>query len=108
MVFDTRGSVIKNKDLSEITWLRVGGPADFFFMPADTQDLIDFLKMLPDDIDIFPIGVGSNLIVRDGGIRGAVIRLEVDLKVFHLRTIKLLPVLLPWMLMWPPKLLTMV
>ena len=46
MVFDTRGSVIKNKDLSQITWLRVGGPADFFFMPADTQDLIDFLKML--------------------------------------------------------------
>ena len=80
MVFDTRGSVIKNKDLSEITWLRVGGPADFFFMPADTQDLIDFLKMLPDDIDIFPIGVGSNLIVRDGGIRGAVIRLGSGFK----------------------------
>ena len=75
MVFDTRGSVIKNKDLSEITWLRVGGPADFFFMPADTQDLIDFLKMLPDDIDIFPIGVGSNLIVRDGGLRAVVVRL---------------------------------
>ena len=75
MVFDTRGSVIKDKDLSQVTWLRVGGPADFFFMPADTQDLIDFLKMLPSDVDIFPMGVGSNLIIRDGGIRGAVIRL---------------------------------
>ena len=75
MVFDTRGSVIKNKDLSQITWLRVGGPADLFFMPADIQDLIDFLKMLPNDVDIFPIGVGSNLIIRDGGIRGTVIRL---------------------------------
>ena len=75
MVFDTRGSVIKDKDLSQITWLRVGGPADFFFMPADTQDLIDFFKMLPSDVDIFPMGVGSNLIIRDGGIRGAVIKL---------------------------------
>ena len=75
MVFHTRGSIIKNKDLSQITWLRVGGPADFFFMPADTQDLIDFLKNLPNEVDIFPIGVGSNLIIRDGGIRAAVIRL---------------------------------
>ena len=75
MVFDTRGSVIKNKDLSQITWLRVGGPADFFFMPADTQDLVDFLKNLPSEVDIFPIGVGSNLIIRDGGLRAAVIRL---------------------------------
>ena len=75
MVFNTRGSVIKDKDLSQITWLRVGGPADFFFMPADTQDLIDFFKMLPNDVDIFPMGVGSNLIIRDGGIRGAVIKL---------------------------------
>ena len=75
MIFDTRGSVIKNKDLSQITWLRVGGPADFFFMPADTQDLIDFLKMLPSEVDIFPMGLGSNLIIRDGGIRAAVIRL---------------------------------
>ena len=80
MVFDTRGSVIKNKDLSQITWLRVGGPADLFFMPVDVQDLIDFLKKLPDDIDIFPIGVGSNLIIRDGGIRGVVIRLGSGFK----------------------------
>ena len=75
MVSGTRGTVIKNKDLSQVTWLRVWGPADLFFMPADIEDLIKFLKMLPNKFDIFPIGVGSNLIIRDGGIRGAVIRL---------------------------------
>ena len=75
MISGTRGTVIKNKDLSQVTWLRVGGPADLFFMPADIEDLIKFLKMLPNKFDIFPIGVGSNLIIRDGGIRGAVIRL---------------------------------
>ena len=89
MVFDTRGSVTKNKDLSQITWLRVGGPADFFFMPADTQDLIDFLKILPDDIDIFPIGVGSNLIIRDGGIRGVVIRLGIGFKIMSFENDKI-------------------
>lgn len=80
MFFDTRGSIITDKDLSQITWLRVGGPADFFFMPEDTKDLIDFLKVLRNDISIFPIGVGSNLIIRDGGIRGAVIRLGSGFK----------------------------
>ena len=80
MVSGTRGSVTKNKDLSKITWLRVGGPADLFFMPLDIEDLIDFLKMLPNKFDIFPIGVGSNLIIRDGGIRGAVIRLGSGFK----------------------------
>ena len=80
MVSGTRGTVIKNKDLSQVTWLRVGGPADLFFMPADIEDLIKFLKMLPNKFDIFPIGVGSNLIIRDGGIRGAVIRLGSGFK----------------------------
>ena len=80
MVSGTRGSVIKNKDLSQVTWLRVGGPADLFFMPVDIEDLINFLKMLPNKFDIFPIGVGSNLIIRDGGIRGAVIRLGSGFK----------------------------
>ena len=80
MVFGTRGTVIKNKDLSQVTWLRVGGPADLFFMPADIEDLIKFLKMLPNKFDIIPIGVGSNLIIRDGGIRGAVIRLGSGFK----------------------------
>ena len=80
MVSGTRGTVIKNKDLSQVTWLRVGGPADLFFMPADIEDLIKFLKMLPNKFDIFPIGVGSNLIIRDSGIRGAVIRLGSGFK----------------------------
>ena len=50
MDIDTRGSITKDKNLSQITWLRVGGPADLFFMPADTKDLIDFLKILPKEI----------------------------------------------------------
>ena len=80
MDIDTRGSITKDKNLSQITWLRVGGPADLFFMPEDTKDLIDFLKILPNEIDVFTIGVGSNLLVRDGGIRGAVIRLGSGFK----------------------------
>ena len=80
MDIDTRGTITKDKNLSQITWLRVGGPADLFFMPADTKDLIDFLKILPKEIDVFTIGVGSNLLVRDGGIRGAVIRLGSGFK----------------------------
>jgi len=80
MDIDTRGSITKDKNLSQITWLRVGGPADLFFMPADVKDLIDFLKILPKEIDVFTIGVGSNLLVRDGGIRGAVIRLGSGFK----------------------------
>ncbi|HBQ36354.1 MAG TPA: UDP-N-acetylenolpyruvoylglucosamine reductase, partial [Rhodobacteraceae bacterium] len=58
-----------------LTWLRVGGPADLLFQPADVDDLADFLAALDPEIPVFPIGVGSNLIVRDGGIRGVVIRL---------------------------------
>ena len=61
--------------LSDLTWLRVGGPADFLFQPADLQDLQDFLRDLSPEIPVFPMGVGSNLIVRDGGIRAVVIRL---------------------------------
>lgn len=70
-----RGKLSRDRDLSGLTWLRVGGPADWFFMPADADDLADFLRDLPGDVPVFPMGVGSNLIVRDGGIRGVVIRL---------------------------------
>ena len=70
-----RGTLTQNRPLAELTWLRVGGPADLLFQPADLADLRDFLKHLPADIPVFPIGVGSNLIVRDGGMRGVVIRL---------------------------------
>ena len=64
-----RGKLSENRSLSDLTWLRVGGPADYLFQPADVEDLQDFLRELPDDVVIFPMGVGSNLIVRDGGLR---------------------------------------
>ncbi|NDW46797.1 UDP-N-acetylmuramate dehydrogenase [Ruegeria sp. PrR005] len=70
-----RGRLTPNRALSELTWLRVGGPADWLFQPADVADLQTFLRLLPPDVAVFPIGVGSNLIVRDGGIRAVVIRL---------------------------------
>ncbi|SFK51884.1 UDP-N-acetylmuramate dehydrogenase [Shimia haliotis] len=70
-----RGKLTENRVLSDLTWLRVGGPADYLFQPADVQDLAAFLRDLPDDVAVFPMGVGSNLIVRDGGMRAVVIRL---------------------------------
>ena len=70
-----RGKLTANRDLSDLTWLRVGGPADYLFQPADRDDLCVFLRDLPVDIPVFPMGVGSNLIVRDGGLRAVVIRL---------------------------------
>lgn len=72
---DVRGRLTQNRDLSDLTWLRVGGPADWLFQPADIDDLKEFLADLPADVPVFPMGVGSNLIVRDGGIRAVVIRL---------------------------------
>lgn len=70
-----RGSLIPDRPLDGLTWLRVGGPADWLFQPADDADLEAFLAALDPAVPVFPIGVGSNLIVRDGGIRGVVIRL---------------------------------
>ena len=70
-----RGKLTPNRDLSELTWLRVGGPADWLFQPADIADRQAFLRMLPAEVAVFPMGVGSNLIVRDGGLRAVVIRL---------------------------------
>jgi UDP-N-acetylmuramate dehydrogenase len=61
--------------MADLTWLRVGGPADWLFQPADEADLAGFLAALPADVPVLPVGVGSNLIVRDGGIAGVVIRL---------------------------------
>src|SRR6056297_4189444 len=72
---DVRGRLSPDKPLSDLTWLRVGGPADWLFQPADLDDLRCFLHDLPDDVPVFPMGVGSNLIVRDGGLRAVVIRL---------------------------------
>ena len=70
-----RGTLTANRPLHDLTWLRVGGPADWLFQPADLEDLQSFLHHLDPAIPVFPIGVGSNLIVRDGGIRAVVIRL---------------------------------
>ena len=61
--------------MADLTWLRVGGPADWLFQPADEADLAGFLAALPAAVPVLPVGVGSNLIVRDGGIEGVVIRL---------------------------------
>jgi len=70
-----RGTLTPNRPLADLTWLRVGGPADWLFQPADEADLQSFLAALDPAIAVFPMGVGSNLIVRDGGIRAVVIRL---------------------------------
>ncbi|MBN8631139.1 MAG: UDP-N-acetylmuramate dehydrogenase [Rhodobacterales bacterium] len=70
-----RGVLTPDRPLSDLTWLRVGGPADWLFQPADEADLAEFLTALDPAIPVFPMGVGSNLIVRDGGLRAVVIRL---------------------------------
>lgn len=70
-----RGRLTPDRSLADLTWMRVGGPCDVLFQPADIDDLSDFLSALDPDIPVFTMGVGSNLIVRDGGIRGVVIRL---------------------------------
>ncbi|QOG16894.1 UDP-N-acetylmuramate dehydrogenase [Bradyrhizobium sp. SEMIA] len=72
---DLRGRLLANQSLAELTWFRVGGPAQVLFTPADEDDLAYFLAHLPSDIPVYVVGVGSNLIVRDGGIAGVVIRL---------------------------------
>jgi UDP-N-acetylmuramate dehydrogenase len=73
---DLRGRLLANQSLAELTWFRVGGPAQVLFTPADEEDLAYFLAHLPQEISIYVVGVGSNLIVRDGGLPGVVIRLS--------------------------------
>ena len=70
-----RGRLLANQSLAELTWFRVGGPAQVLFMPEDEQDLSYALANLPADIAVTVIGLGSNLIVRDGGVPGVAIRL---------------------------------
>jgi UDP-N-acetylmuramate dehydrogenase len=70
-----RGRLLPNEPLAPLTWFRVGGPAQVLFMPEDEEDLAYFLGALPPDIPVTAIGLGSNLIVRDGGVPGVVIRL---------------------------------
>ncbi len=70
-----RGRLLANQSLGEFTWFRVGGPAQALFMPEDEDDLAYFLRNAPRDVPVTVIGAGSNLIVRDGGVEGVVIRL---------------------------------
>ncbi len=72
---DVRGTLTPDRPMADLSWLRVGGPAEYLFQPADLADLQSFLSDLPADVPVFPIGVCSNLIIRDGGLRGVVIRL---------------------------------
>ncbi len=77
MTFDgfknLRGRLMQNALLAEYTSFRVGGPADILFTPADMDDLVTFLQLLPPDMPLLWLGLGSNVLVRDGGIEGAVI-----------------------------------
>ncbi|MGI9371626.1 MAG: UDP-N-acetylmuramate dehydrogenase [Hyphomicrobiales bacterium] len=72
---EVRGRYRENVEMSGLTWFRVGGPADIVFSPADEDDLAHFLGQAPQEIPIYVVGVGSNLLVRDGGLTGVVIRL---------------------------------
>jgi len=75
-ISQVRGRLTANQLLSEISWFRVGGPAQLLFMPADEADLAFFLKHLPEEIKVTIIGLGSNLLIRDGGLEGVTIRLS--------------------------------
>ncbi|MEZ7813640.1 MAG: UDP-N-acetylmuramate dehydrogenase [Paracoccaceae bacterium] len=70
-----RGALTAKRPLADLTWLRIGGPAEWLFQPADLQDLQEFKGALDPSVALFPMGVGSNLIVRDGGVSGVVVRL---------------------------------
>ena len=70
-----RGELTADAPLAPLTWFRVGGPAEVLFRPADVEDLAAFLAGCPEDVPVTVVGVGSNLLVRDGGVKGVVIRL---------------------------------
>ena len=70
-----RGKLLRDEALGPFTWFRVGGPADVVFMPEDEADLVAFLKALDPGVPVTPLGVGSNVIIRDGGVEGVVVRL---------------------------------
>src|SRR6202022_3441806 len=73
---ELRGRLLANQSLAELTWFRVGGPAQVLFTPMDESDLAYFLGALPHELPVYVVGVGSNLIVRDGGMPGVVVRLS--------------------------------
>ena len=71
-----RGRSTVNAPMDRVTWFRTGGPAELLYQPADREDLADLLRMTPAEVPVMVVGIGSNLLVRDGGIRGVVIRLS--------------------------------
>lgn len=71
-----RGRLTPDTGMDKITWFRAGGPAQVLFQPADEEDLSTFLKAVPEEIPILVVGIGSNLLVRDGGVPGFVVRLS--------------------------------
>lgn len=72
---DVAGRITLDRPMADLSWLRVGGPAEMLFQPAHMADIAAFMRQVPPEVPVMPIGVCSNLIIRDGGIRGAVIRL---------------------------------
>ena len=76
---DVRGQLRCDYPMAPKTWLRAGGPARVWYQPADLDDLADFLVLKPADVPVLPVGVGSNLLIRDGGVDGVVIRLTGSL-----------------------------
>ncbi|RUX19434.1 UDP-N-acetylmuramate dehydrogenase [Mesorhizobium sp. M2A.F.Ca.ET.037.01.1.1] len=71
-----RGRITPNAEMDKITWFRAGGLAEALFQPADEEDLAAFLRAVPEEVPVMVVGVGSNLLVRDGGIPGFVVRLS--------------------------------
>ncbi|MCC0029977.1 MAG: UDP-N-acetylmuramate dehydrogenase [Brucellaceae bacterium] len=71
-----RGRMTPDSGMDKITWFRAGGPAEVLFQPADEEDLAEFMRAVPEDIPVMAVGIGSNLLVRDGGIPGFVVRLS--------------------------------
>lgn len=78
-----RGRLSPNAPLDKVTWFRVGGPAEVMFRPEDADDLAQFIKNKPKDVPVTFLGVGSNLLVRDGGIPGVVVRLGRNFAQIH-------------------------
>jgi UDP-N-acetylmuramate dehydrogenase len=71
-----RGRMTPNAEMDKVTWFRAGGLAEVMYQPADEEDLAQFMAAVPEEIPVMPVGIGSNLLVRDGGIAGFVVRLS--------------------------------
>ena len=83
---EVEGKYTENRAMDTLSWLRTGGPAEILFQPAHMADLATFMKGSPLDIPVLPIGVCSNMIIRDGGIKGVVIRLGRGFNGFEVMT----------------------